>query len=307
MSEAKKQGMVKYLSPSSLMQCENNPYTFLTTRILKCKERDPQGEAAAIGSSFDVYIKNFLLNADPIKKQQMHTRVVKSCWDPEQKETVSSMTPIEAMYHLSVEEHHRPMARFPGMNLAMAYLKSKTCKDTVWEEFEQHQWYDLWWKGAKIPLFMKLDAIARTNGAGSPFDWKVMGSMSEVNVQPLPGYKHIEAFDSPGFLSQPHESYFGNIPMQSINEAWATQLCTYGWGTGHTLGAPFHVCVDCLIFRRTGWIVARYIGLIDTDFQLALAARYAYAWQRLQSGQFMTGMTTDPDVANALARAEHWY
>lgn len=297
--------MIKYLSPSSLMTCEKQPYTFLATRILKNMAKEPQGGAASVGSSFDAYIKNLL--SSPFNRENMRQRVIAGCYNDEDKKAVEGMSPIDTMFHLSVEPHNREMARLPGMNLACSYIKSTTCKRTLWHDFEMHQWYDLWWKGIKIPLFMKLDALIMNQGKTNPFDWKVMGATSESGASPPQGYCQIEALDDSGVIGDAHDSYFTDMPMHLINESWATQLCTYGWGTGHAVGKPFCGHIDCLCYRKTGWRVARYIGLLTTDFQYALADRYHQAWKALQTGAFERRLVSDPDVACALARAESWF
>lgn len=302
--------LVKYMSPSSLMQFEGQPYTFYTQRLLKIKERDPQGLAAGMGSSFDAQIKVMLCNMRNIDLGLIHQRVKDSCYNEEERKAIEGMSAKDCMYHLSVEPHNRELVRMDGMQLAMQYMQSNTCINTNFVDFERHVWFDLWYSGVKIPLFMKLDAVVSDLSGqtqGVPLDWKVTGYGSANGASPAQGYENIESLDTYAFGGH-HDAYYTNIPMDLIDVKWASQLATYGWGIGWEIGKPFTSVIHCLCWRKTGWRVARFYGIITSEFQHRLASRYVMAWKAIHSGAFVRGLAAkDPDVACMLARAESWY
>jgi hypothetical protein len=210
------------------------------------------------------------------------------------------------MYENSVEEHHRVACQSPALGLASAYRETVTCKNTDWQDFEFHVMFDIYHKGIKIPLVAKLDAKVDYRGQLIPSDWKVTGYTSVDGVSPKAGYASIESIGQVSTLTA-HAGYYENIPMQLINDQWATQLCTYGWAIGNEVGKPFSAIIDCLCWRPTGWRVARYIGVISAEYQLEVADRYHKIWTELMTGAWGRDLCKDPDVACSLARAETWF
>lgn len=297
-----------YLSPSSLKQIEHEPNKFYLTRMAPDPwPKDPQNIAAAVGSSFDVMIKNYLINKKPgvldsfPEKEEVFKRLLDGCYDEQDRNKYSEMNFFDAFFEMSVEEQHRNEAKGAGLKICRFYVEILPMLKTQFADVEIHRNFTLF--NQFVPLFMKLDANVKDRNILIPHDWKVMGYSSQAS--PKPGYAYIVGED--GVLKPPHAKYREDIPFDEIDVDWASQLATYGWGMGKVPGMPFMAQIHAIVLRETGMRIAVYYGEITAEFQKQLIARYKKAWDSINDGSFVRSLGPDRCLVEATAMNERWY
>jgi len=277
-----------YLSPSALMMAEKMPNTFFLTRLINDPiERDEQNLAAAVGSAFDYYIKMLL-----IEKKFPH----KEKYLEELKKGIET----------NVTEAHTA-----GKKAFQIYANIYNPNEFNNVELQLHGSLDVGNKNNAIPIFGKLDAtvidIKRDPNKVLPFDWKVTGYTSKEGTSPCPGYYRLWEGIRPKAM---HTNYYEDIPIETINENWATQLCTYGWLMDYKIGTPFYVRVDQLIWKNnTIRCIAQYRALVTPSFQDQVYYRYKRIWNLINSGEFIKLLASDDDenLIWISAQKENWW
>lgn len=293
--------MIKYLSPSSLKAYESMPYTFFLERMLKAKPRDPQSVPASAGSAFDAYIKCRLAKKLDIL-DKVYNRAIEGSFVSD-KQYLLGLKPAQGMFEISVDLPNRDIVKDPCILLSGMYAESKTCQQTKWLDFELQPSYSLMWKGAVIPIWMKLDAAIEWEGQRIIHDWKVKGFSSDTS--PPAKYVSIETLGdgSEGILEGPHKGYYHGVPMHEINPDWGDQLTTYSWALGNPVGKEVKAVIDCLSKRNGTWRVSRYLGVLTESNQLALAERYYKTWQDLRHWK----QTVSLDIMWIMSKMERYY
>jgi hypothetical protein len=295
-----------YLSPSSLSAFEDQPNRFYMERMSPVPwPKEPQGLAAAAGSSFDAQIKVEICKNLGIT-DIVYERVLKGLYDKEQREHyLTSGTPFATMiFESSVEPTHRGVVLTAGDKIKRMYASSRIYKDTQFVDVELHHTFTLLSSGT--PLFMKLDGVINLDDEQRvPLDWKVQGFASTTGASPKPGYKWIQGED--GMVKGPHEKYSKNMSFHDIDAKWGDQLCTYGWGLGKPPLTPFRVVIHALVVRPTGVRIAVYEGWITVERQRDLMRRYEMAWYMLKSGEFVKRLCSESKLVEFLAMGENWW
>lgn len=293
-----------YLSPSSLKMFEHEPNKFYLTRMApNPMPREPQSMAAAVGSAFDVMIKNYLLNSRKCMhqgaptKEEVHKRVLSGV--KADLDRISELPFMDAFFELSVEPHCREEAKGAGLKIAKFYVEQLPKFDLTFMNLEIHREFTLFNQG--VPLFMKLDSSVLDKSKEIPFDWKVKGYSSDAS--PVAGYAMIVGED--GVMKGAHEKF--GLPMDQINEDWAMQLATYGWGLGKIPGEPFMAMIHSPVLRSTGMRIALYYAEITAEFQKKLIERYREAWHSIQSGKFVRSLGPDRGICEIAASTERWF
>jgi len=265
--------MIKYLSPSALMQAEKQPHTFYLTRMFDGDHwkwlRGKQTLAASIGSAFDVLVK-------------------------EEIGQVADHASIEQNYDEAMEIARRIMFHYRKI---IKYTK-----------FVNRQ-FDNFFTYRGIPIYGRLDSCCMDGDLIVPFDWKCSGFSpeSKSGASPKAGY-YMRYYN--GELQGAHKKYFKDMPMQLIDENWAIQLCTYGWSLGLSpeLNDPFPVRVDMQTITTSGKIsCAMYRGIITPEFQRIVYAKYNNLWKLIQRGGFEDMLIGEPADWVMLALDEKWY
>ena len=311
-----------YLSPSSLWAIENTPCTFYLERLIQdCYEREPQSPPSAVGSAFDFFIKIHLakhmssrlnVKGNVLKMEDLRNVLMRGMHSSEQKALYQGKSVNDILWQTNVQPHMRTEAAGAGKLLFDEY---NNAMPEDWEyrydDIEIHSNYDLHWKGINIPLLGKADASVklpsiwkdRVNTKSVPLDWKVKGYGSQAS--PTKGY--FDIWDKGEWKHKPHKDYYCNIPMDSIDVNYATQLCTYGWMLGISPGTPFPAYIEQIVIRNNSIRVALYEGIITREFQLNLAERYYQAWTKLRSGRFLQDIPCDVDLVKIIASSEGWW
>ena len=272
-----------YLSPSALMAADKMPNTFFLSRLIADPlVKEPQSLAAAVGSAFDYYIKMKL-----IEEKFKHKKVLL----PEIKKGIET----------NIEESFRA-----GKRAFKSYIESAYNE----KEFTNVELHISGLLEGGVPLFGKLDATCydlRGDNNTIPFDWKVTGYTAESSISPPPGYFRLWE----GIRPKPkHILYDPEMPFETINESWATQLCTYGWLMDKPFGIPFHARVDILVWKNGGIrCITQYRGVLTESFQNIVSYRYKRLWNLLNTGEFINLLAskTDEDLIWIAAKQETWY
>lgn len=276
-----------YLSPSALMHSETMPHTFYLTRLIADQvEREPQEMAAAVGSSFDYYIKMKLIeDRFPFKDKYL----------PELKNSVEI-----------VGLANKDEAYGAGKRAYNAYVRCGAYNPDEFHNVELH--LDGLVEG--VPLLGKLDSTVLDLKGDKikviPHDWKVQGYTSKSNTSPNKGYYRI--WD--GVTPKPaHKLYEPEIPFEVIDPKWALQLCTYGWLMGYKVGEPFYARLDALLWGATNIrVIAQYRGLITPGFQKIVMDKYKRLWKELNDGSFLNRLeATEEDLVWIASKQERWF
>lgn len=288
-----------YLSPSSLMLAEGCPNKFYMERLAETKApREPQGPAAAAGSSFDAHIKAHLAKELGVESK------IRDVMLKEDESRAKYDSLLDLLFYSSVEEPLWGEVKAFGAETTRWYKSIPFVKETKWAGLEEHFNYTILTHG--VPLYMKLDASVSIGQTTVPFDWKVKGYGSTNGASPSPGYIYLYD-NTKGIVSGAHDLWHSAISMDSIDARWAAQLATYGWGLGRPIGSPFQAVIDCLVYRPTGWRVARYIGWITQSFQKELVRRYSFIWEAIQNGSYTKGLIDDIVMVEYMAKSESWW
>lgn len=268
-----------YLSPSALNQAEKMPNFFYLTRLFNPPmERDPQPEPAAIGTMFDILIKQQLI-ADRFPTK------------------VKLMSDIKSSLEIDT-----PEIRKKGKDIFNEYMQLA---------YEPEEYFDVELQHFKkiegLSLFGKLDAsvLDVSTDMEIPFDWKVSGSTSKSGVSPKKGYYQVIK----GMKIKPsHKDYSSEIEMGQIDEMWATQGCTYGWLLGIPIGTEFHTRFDQIACRPKSMAIAKYRGLITEKFQEQTYNRYEKLWKEINDGTFIDRLASPIDIGLVILESlnESW-
>ncbi len=271
-----------YLSPSSLMAAEKMPNTFFLSRLISDPLiREPQSLAASVGSSFDYCIKMKLM-----EEKFKHKKVLL----PEIKRGIET----------NIDESFRA-----GKRAYKSYIES-AYNEKEYANVELHLNGLL----EGVPLFGKLDATCydlKGDNSIIPLDWKVTGYTSKSTTSPPPGYFRLWE----GICPKPkHKLYDPEMPIETINESWATQLCTYGWLMNKPFGKPFYARVDVLVWKNGNIrCITQYRGVITESFQNIVVHRYKRLWNLLNTGEFVNLLAsrTDEELIWIASKQETWY
>lgn len=289
MIKLKIERQLDYLSPSSLMKALNQPNTFYVERLIENRvDREPQGKAAAVGSAFDVLVKQKLLSegigkdkAEIVNGELLNSIELKSF----EKEAYIIAKRILANY------------------LKYAYSSTKFVDIEIWKNFNFHG----------IPIFIKEDAtcIDNTTNLVIPFDWKCTGFNpdSKSGGSPKKGFYA----QNEGYKFNPaHKIYQLDIPIQEIDNKFGIQFCTYGWGNGLSpnMDTDFPVRFDMNSITATKKIkTSLYRAIVTKEFQREVFGLYETIWKELINGTYINRLASQYDVNTVFikSRYETWY
>lgn len=323
---------IMFLSPSSINQHVSNPNTFYITRLVENKSpREPQGEAAALGSSFDLHIKQELIAKNKLSCYEnselatynIHKRCCTQPWVQNEKFKLS----LKDIFMESIDKVNRTSEILTmGSYLAgkytkdaMPYFEEETKKilgsSFSFYDVELKRVFDLKYKlkgePYSIPFFGIPDCAVQYDTVTAPLDWKVSGYTSKTGASPVPGY--AMGVTNNGTATGPHKKYEKDILMSDISESWADQCCIYGWSMGRPLFKPFYAFIDGLYLRSHSVKIVRYIGLIDMETQANVLLKAHNVWQAVSnpdSAQHKTYcelLGQERLFAESLAFSESWW
>lgn len=134
-----------------------------------------------------------------------------------------------------------------------------------------------------VPIRGELDAQLR---GPAVFDWKTTGAESKTGASPKPGYSSLFDSREPGDRG-PHKK--GVLPLEKVDERWASQAGIYHWLQGGGMEEPrvvFDYVCPWPLKTDTGLAsairVARYDTHISLAFMYRLRKRLRDCWAAIQ-------------------------
>lgn len=287
---------VKYLSPS-------RPH------------REPQQQAAAVGSAFDARVKSKLHEA----------RYGKNA-DPKYG--------YDALFEAQVEKHNRDFAGPDGDHVFDGYVYSgfyQELLDAVLAsptdprfEFEIRAIID------GVPFLGKPDCLYTTPGGLTVVhDFKVNGYFGKSNTSPTKGYmlcKDGYADKKPNKSNgKAHENFKPMTHMGTVIDAgaledcktdWADQLSLYGWALGCKIGDPNVVlsidqCTakpDPLGETKPLLRFSKYKARVRKSYQELILKRLKKCWELINSDHLFRDLSKEDSAARMeilIAQAEN--
>lgn len=261
----------KYLSPSSLSNFEKMPYTSLLKKLLAepLLEYEPQSMPASVGTAFDILVKEIL-----IKHKKLESDL-----------------PVEKIYE-SLSEENKTVSLEVGKEILYKYRESGLLRDVEWLAVEKHEKKTI----QGVPILGQLDGVVTSKMLEKrpvPLDFKVMGFNTPTS--PKKGFKRVfknQKWYPPHKLYEQEVSEKGFIACDLIDEAWATQFCTYGWLLGIPVGEEFPVYVHSPVFngKDRNIIIADYEAVITKEFQQKTILKFIKTWNSLQDGSYIESL-----------------
>ena len=291
----------KYLSYSALIKFETDPDEYALRYLFTDKPiREPQGQAAGVGSAFDARVKS-----------HMYERLYGKNYKPE-------LYSYESLFERQVEPQNRTFCAEAGDYVFECYKISgflqmlETLCDTAIEppRFE----FDAERTLGGVPLLGKPDGFIRLPNGILILDFKVNGYCSKAATSPTAGYLLCKD----GYVIAKQSKSNGTCHdratptvvngvmcsgwMEDASVEWASQLSGYAWTTGAEVGdenfiTMIHQCVAKPVIGLKPLLrFSLYAGPVRRGFQTHLITRYQKLWAAIQSGHIFTEMTrTDND------------
>jgi len=298
-----------YLSPSSLNMFENQPAKFYLLRQAPDPiDWEPQGLNAAIGSAFDYYFKSELLKTHLSHlKDNVKATLLNSMYDKREKERLKTLSVSRILWETSVTKKYRTEGMHRKVkDLFNIYSETDLFFETNWVGTEIHKRSF----AGSVPLFMKLDNAISIDGVVVPHDIKY----SRMNLKP--GYLNRWDIQNLGNGSYnviergSHKNYKVDDALSTFGIAWATQLCTYGWGIGTSnplKPEPFMSEIHMLSESESGIKIGLYRNIIDIDLQKSVIDRYEYAWDSIKNGKYLQNLLNDRFCTYLMSLNENWW
>jgi len=275
-----------YLSPSSLSNLEKMPNTSYLTRLIEDRfMRDDQSLAAAVGTSFDIKVKEKLIE--------------------------DKLVPVERAQLLpdirSALQNHHTQANILGDTIMKEYTRL-IYDDHSFVDVEMHRT----WNYCGIPIMTKADASIMIPDWDKPIvhDFKCSGFGNNHGMSPKPGF----AVQAKGDSWKPaHKKWHKNIRMEEIDKTWASQFATYGWALGYSENGEFEsfpVSADMITITKTKKIaISHYVAWITIEFQRELFNRYKAIWNSIQDSSYLKNIadTEDLGIVALAALSERWF
>jgi len=299
---------LKYLSPTSIKKFyKDRADWYLQYMADNRPPRQPQTKPMSIGSAFDAFVKNYLV-----------------------ERLMGSVTPefeIDTIFEQQVEPHNRDWARVHGYYVFKTYKESGALAKLMTEleladstpQFEFTVEARVAHESciAGVPLLGKPDVFFRINGKPVIIDWKVNGYCSKSKTSPRKGYIYYldgwkEAQHSRNHGQQhrnamivPMDGMMINaaISLEETNVDWAEQLAIYSWVLGEPVGSEVIVGIDQIcgqgavpdIAERTDTITsvgfAQHRCKINVEWQKWWFQQIAGCWQIINSGHIFSDLT----------------
>lgn len=299
--------MPKYLSPTSLKIFYDSREKYYLQYLADNRPlRDPQTEPMAVGSAFDAFVKNFLV-------QKLNGSV-----DPAFE--------FDTIFTAQVEEHNRDAALKAGRQVFEFYQKCGALADILLdlEGAVGRPRFETAIEGyvssvsialGDIPLLGKPDIYFITKkGARVIFDWKVNGYYSRHPQSPKPGYCRIRSLCKENGKQHPKAMVLdhngvkiaASHPLCTVEKDWAAQLAIYAWLLGEDIGSRFIVAIDQIVcnwdvtFDVRSFKVAQHRSVVTEQFQRDLFEKAHKAWFAIQSGHIFYEIPREESDAKCL-------
>lgn len=295
----------KYLSNTSInLFYEDRMEFYLKYLADERPPRMPQTRPMSVGSAFDAYAKNYIVNA-----------IMGAEAPPEYD--------LDTIFTTQVEAHNRDWARVAGEYVFECYKTSGALADLMIElelaaalprfEFTVQKVIN------DIPLLGKPDIWFITKeGMNVLIDWKVNGYCAKRSVSPKKGYILIRD----GWKDKKHSRSHGcahkdaqimkvgglmvnlAVNLEDVDINWASQTTLYAWLMGEEIGGRFVVGIDQIVAKPTEGKpelrIARHRARVSKKFQEELWKRIKHVWHTIQYGHIFEDMTREESDARCL-------
>lgn len=296
-----------HLSPTGLALFEKNTAEFyMKYCTFNRAPREPQTQPMSVGSAFDAYVKSYIL--ERIKG----------------KGAVPNSHQFETLFINQVEPHNRDWAREHGKICFDAYKLSGALADLMLEicQADKEPIFEFEVKGIVKHKLLGADFEVPITGRPDMYfhnkedarvvgDWKVNGYCANQAQSPRPQYvlcrdgwigeqsrshrrihKDAQPMNDRGIMVN------ASCSMEDIDQGWATQLCTYAWLLGETVGSDFISALEQLACDplKKQIRVASFRNLISSDYQNSVMARYVQAWSRINSDHYFPELSLEESV-----------
>lgn len=256
----------KYISPSAVKVYERDKEEFYLRYIAKNRPPRPQQtQPMSIGSSFDAYVKTYLM------------------------ERLGHKQSFEDLFEAQVEPHNRDWAREHGKYVFDFYKSQGGCtrllgilENAIEINFESKVQGEV----NGIPILGIPDLCFITK-EGIPFihDWKVNGYCSKSNTSPNKGYILM----NPGGKIHKDADIFYEYGiamsctyMEELSRDWAIQEAMYLWVLGNKPGTQMFASIDQIVNKggpNGDLRLAHFISEIGTKFQRELIGLIGEIWE----------------------------
>lgn len=250
---------INYMSASALRKLEQDPVAFYWDRLgppEKKPAREPTEFPAAVGITFDAWIKSWLSGQLSLKCPKM-THMIRELNKFERKGEAIRLGATLLNGYISSGAATKLLSEVP-IKIA----------DIIEDDIDD------------VPVQCKLDLETAAYG---PHDWKVTGANKPGEYSPKPGYQYLWDTDKPG-LAKTHERW--QEPMENIDEDWATQIAIYILALGRGTGS-----IDQIVVGKDGRVrVAQYRTGPSSEYIQSVRERLARAWEKIQTGKVIGEM-----------------
>lgn len=252
-----------YLSPSSFKEWKLCPWKFFLKRLSGHLVKGSQGTPAALGCSFDLYIKRYLarqLGFQDEPRLSLATLVTSVNEDIPNRVEI-----LEA-----------------GKNLAEKYIElgfarrllEEGLKDIELEIFEQFEEFNIL---GKPDASLLPSSVEGKRELFVPLDWKVRGYGSKLGYSPTPGYRY--RIDNTGKHYETHAK--STEPLEMLNPDWADQLAIYGWllnpwVINNLIDMP--IAIDEVTYGRSSVSFTSIRSYVSKEYQTRLKKELKECW-----------------------------
>ena len=262
---------INHLSPSSLKEWQLCPYKFYLKRMSEYKNKlrgkNKQGLSAAVGTSLDCFVKDYLSN-DVFRDHSFDLN-----FNLSKNITYKGAAPLTQIID-------------DGKKLLEVYRETGALQAALDDGLNQ---VELTTEGkiGKANVLSKLDAVTNQNIV---FDWKVRGYASSPK-SPTAGW--TRCWTKGKLLPKTHARYLDYF--ENINRDWAQQLTIYSFSIGHVVGEELYIFLDEFSMRQNinkPIIDADHVKItqirsrVSGQFQKKVFADLQLAWEQVTAGRF---------------------
>lgn len=273
-----------YLSPTSISKYYSDRRDFYLTYMVEPRPpRAPQTQPMSIGSAFDAYVKNYL---------------VERLYGSNSKE--SDQFELAALLSTQVEAPHLSWATEHGRIVFDKYRASGALSDLMieLELASSPPRFEFTVKGVisstnveGITLLGKPDLYFETaDGCSVIYDWKVNGYCAKRSKSPARGYGKCR---TEAGICKMHRDYIGvvrsgiavnvGMPFEDVSAIWASQLSIYSWLMGASVGSNTIIGIEQITGGGGRPLrFASHRGIVSAVFQHDLLLRIERVWACLQ-------------------------
>ncbi len=258
-----------YVSPSSFNSHQSCEFLTYLARLAGYKEflQDKQGIAAAIGTAFDLFIK------DKIERELSLPR------NPELN--------LAYMLKTRIDEEHREVAEKTGRKIAKAYIACGLLEPILKFRGDVHVDVELRTIHLGVPIFGILDLALDD----LPLDWKTRG-FSKSSAYPKKGWVKRWDWDlETGSLKNRDENPKPDkYHLEKVNPIWAIQMLFYNWCLGRK---QKHYVLEEICHHNDIISFARHEGSISEEFETSISEKLVVMWDNI-TGQMYYAEIEEP-------------